>query len=197
MALGTARVARPFLGLRAVPRDVATLVAVVALGALHAVTREMTDASAGVAGLAPSSTERVVTSISIAESATASSAKASSSSRLGARTRDVPDLAALVAFRPARARSGSHSVAKGTTASTTRLGRRVGAVAGDVTLLPALVAGLRLLLVRAVAGEMALLAAVVASRGTGLRALRSKMAEAATVKASTSGHFSGSGLFGV
>lgn len=162
MAFLTARVASALLGLSAIPADVADAGAVVALGALDTVAGHVADTTASVASL-----------LSATEVAVAGSG---ASVRAGAR--HVAGLAALVACRGG---AGRTSVAHG---------RGVGAVAGDVADLVALVAALRLGLASAVAGDVSLLTAVVAGRGASLGAASRLVAESTTVEASTSaGHF--------
>jgi len=179
VALGTARVTRPLLRLRAVPRNVSALVAVVALSTLHAVARKMANTTTCVAGLATAA-ERSTTEVG-------SSAGIGSTS-LRARPGDVPDLATLVALlATTRTAEGTRGAARPRTAGSSL--RRLGAVAGEMTLLSALVAGLRLSLHRAVTGDMSLLPTVVTGRSTRLGALRSEMAETTAIEASTTGHF--------
>lgn len=88
MAFRSAGIACPSLRLRAVLGDVACSTAIVAFRALNAITREMADSTACVAGLA---TE-------VASSSSAVSSPSPSATGLGARLRNVTDFAALVAL---------------------------------------------------------------------------------------------------
>jgi len=195
MAFRPACVAGLALRLRAVLGNVARSGAVIALGTLHAIAGDVTYASTSEASLlvasskgAIASTSTTVTSIAATASTTTTSSTSSSSaisSPTGARavTSDMAYLAAAVAFRGAASSARIASTSAVVTSG-------IGAIPGNVTLLPTLVAGLGLGFAGAIAGDVTLLSTVIASGRTRLRAGSSLVTEAATVKASTSSRHS-------
>jgi len=100
---------------------------------------------------------------------------AAGAASLRARPRDVPRLAAAVALRP-RACASASGPARCARREATGAGV-VGAVAGDVSLLAALVARLGLGLHGAVPRDVAFESTVIASRGPSLGALRRLVAD--------------------
>jgi len=125
VAFGAAGIASALLGLGAIAANVAGARAVIALGALHTVAGQMAYTTARVAGLLGSTT-------TTAERAVRSSSRGS----LRARTGDVPNLSALVALGARR----SAAVAPSSSSSAAAGCSSLGAVAGDMALLAALVA---------------------------------------------------------
>ena len=156
----TALVASTFLGLGAIPADVTDAIAVVALGALNTVARHVAYASTSVASpCRVSSTSK--RAVALGRTAT-----------LGAVACHMAALSTAVASA-SRSRGGL-------------LRAGAGAVAGDVTGLVTLVAGLGLGLASAVTGDMAFFTAVVAGRSSGFGAVCRLVTESTAVEASTS-----------
>ncbi|KAI9445905.1 hypothetical protein H4582DRAFT_1901836 [Lactarius indigo] len=148
--------------------------AVVALGTLHAIARQMSYPTARVARLLATSP-----TAEIAISSSSSVIPGPTARRLGARTRNVADLAAAIAFRSCAA------TAAGSTPESTGTGLRLGAIARDVAFPPTAVAGLRFLFHRTVSRYVALHAAVIAGGRARLGAVCSLVSKSTAVETST------------
>lgn len=185
MAFRTTGIACFALGLRAVLGNVTRSGAVVALGALYAFTRNVTYASAGVAGLLVTASKGAIaraTAISTAASTTATTTTASTSSTSsrisagGAVARNMAYLSAAVTFGIAVIATAAAGITTATTASTA-ISSGFSAVTGNMAFLPALVARLWLGIAGAIARDVTLLSTVIASGRTRLRAGSSLMTD--------------------
>jgi len=168
VSLGAASIARSYLGLWAVLGDVPCSAAIVALGALNAITGEMADSTTREAGLVATPTSSPTETSSSAVPTTPTGRGS-----IGASPRNVSDLAALVAFGIGRA--AATTIATTRASATTAL--ILGAVTRDMAGLVAFVARLRLCLHGTVARNVAVYAAVVAGGSAGLGALCSLVAD--------------------
>lgn len=182
MAFRTTGIACLALGLRAVLGNVTRSGAVVALGALYAFTRNVTYASAGVAGLLVTASKGAIaraTAISTAASTTSTTTTASTSSTSsrisagGAVARNMAYLSAAVTFGIAVIATA----AAGITTASTAISSGFSAVTGNMAFLPALVARLWLGIAGAIARDVTLLSTVIASGRTRLRAGSSLMTD--------------------
>lgn len=157
MPFGATTVASSPLRLRAIFGNVPYPVAVIALGPLDAITGQVSNATAGIAGLSASSSTKTARSC------------------LGAAPRNVSDLATFVAFGV-----GSAAVSSSSRGFPTLIVIR--AVAGNMSRFVTLVARLGLGLHRAVTRDVPFNSTVVARRGTGLGALSSLMTDCSNVQ---------------
>jgi hypothetical protein len=155
----------------------ADLSAVIALLALGAITAHVTEAATGIASLAATAVASAITSGEATTTAIASSVSTS-----GAVACNVADFTAFVALLAGTAgTAGTARTAAGAAESATRLSRR--AVTRHVSGGTAVVAGLLLRCLGAFAGKMPGLPAIVAGWGAFRWAVPSLMGRIATVVA--------------
>jgi len=147
-----ALVANTVLSLRAVPAQVANVTTVVALLPLSAVSGQVSNASTRVAGLLTAST--IVSTMR----------SGSRSDHLSAVTRNVSDLAALIALL-----SAGHGVLLTLSSFRERRGSAVGTFSRDMSNFIALIARLLLSGLGALTAQMSLISAVVADGASSLR----------------------------
>jgi len=155
--------------------------AIVALGTLHAIARQVTYPSAREARLLVIPTAETAVSASTTSTTTSSTAirSARSTARcLGARTRNMANLATAIAFCSCAASTAA-------TAESASPGLGLGTIARDVAFPPTAIAGFRFLFHRTVPRYVALHAAVIAGRCARLGAVCGLVSESTAVKTSS------------
>jgi len=176
MAFGPTSIAGALLGLGAVPADVANTRAIVALGALDAIARQVAYTTASVTSFGftePASTTTTSTVSSSSSAAPVADSGAASGRSIRARARNMPNFATTIAFGPRRGSSFASSSC-------------IGAVPGNVAWLTALVASFSLGFHGAITGYMAVKTAVIAGGRASFGASCCLMAEAAAIETSAS-----------